>query len=477
MSRWIEQFKNHPFQTIWKELKNNLNDAKIDDETVITSVMELVRLKKVISYVDSMLESIDPELVPATIWESFSSQADPCWRYIAGFNSNRDIGQIQNANAHADNLLSYIRPYMIIEGKAGAVLRKSATQSAQDIDSFVKDFKSRSDILIGEIKDNKLLSDRLKDEVLEVSTLAEQFKTKMKGDGVGDIGIERKVEEINSLYNETIVDGENSESTKTGIAQAKENVFANKQQIDEALTNTTGAISNFNKFYEKIFGSKNDSGTREGGIEDDLNRKIKSLSDFEIKQTARYKALNSQIESLLPGATSAGLATAYREMKDSFDAPIKNATGLYGWSIAILVVASLIFSIDSIGGEQWIKFLKFDDWTVVLKGLVYKLPFYGPVIWFAYTASKRRSESQRLQQEYAHKEALAKSYDSYKKQLQELDGEDKDMQKEFIRKAIDAIAYNASQTLDGKHGDNHPVTDLAGKLFDTLNKISEPSKK
>lgn len=477
MSRWNDQFKNHAFQSFWKELKSSLSDAKIDDVTVVTSVIELSRLKKAIGYIDSILESIDPELIPANIWDNFASQADACWRYVVSFNSTRDIAQIQNANAHADNLLSYVRPYMIVEGKAGAVLRKAATQSSQDIEDFVNGFKSRSDILVEEIKNNKSLTDSLKDHVLEVSDLAEQFKIKIKGDGVDDIGVEKKIEEINSLYNEAIVGDENVESTKSSIYQARESIFADKQKVDEALNNILGAINGFNNFYDKVFGSKNDVGAREGGMEDDLNKKIKSLSDFEARQAAKYKALNLQIESLLPGATSAGLASAYREMKESFNNPIRDATRVYGLSIGILVIASLIFSIDSVGGDQWIKFLSFDDWAVVLKGLVYKAPFYGPVIWLAYTASKRRSESQRLQQEYAHKEALAKSYDSYRKQLQELEGEDKDMQKEFIRKAIDAIAYNASQTLDGKHGDNHPATDLASKLFDALSKIGESIKK
>ena len=243
MSRWNDQFKNHAFQYFWKELKSSLSDAKIDDVTVVTSVMELSRLKKAIGYIDSILESIDPELIPANIWDSFASQADPCWRYVVSFNSTRDIAQIQNANAHADNLLSYVRPYMIVEGKAGAVLRKAVTQSSQDIEAFVKGFKSRSDILVEEIKNNKSLSDSLKDHVLEASDLAEQFKIKIKGDGVDDVGVERKIEEINSLYNEAIVGDENVESTKSFIYQARESIFADKQKVDEALNNIFGAIN------------------------------------------------------------------------------------------------------------------------------------------------------------------------------------------------------------------------------------------
>ena len=67
--------------------------------------------------------------------------------------------------------------------------------------------------------------------------------------------------------------------------------------------------------------------------------------------------------------------------------------------------------------------------------------------------------------------ALAKSYDSYKKQLEELDNEDLEMQKIFMMKAIDAVAYNASATLDGKHGDKLPSQDIIEKFLDDLSKV------
>lgn len=78
MSRWIEQFENHPFHIVWNELKEVLGSAFVDDETILTSVTELARLKKVVSYIDEMLNSIDPELVPSNTWDNFNAQATAC---------------------------------------------------------------------------------------------------------------------------------------------------------------------------------------------------------------------------------------------------------------------------------------------------------------------------------------------------------------------------------------------------------------
>ena len=50
MSRWIDQFKSHPFNAQWARVIDGLGNAKVDDETIVTDVKELARLKKVSGY-------------------------------------------------------------------------------------------------------------------------------------------------------------------------------------------------------------------------------------------------------------------------------------------------------------------------------------------------------------------------------------------------------------------------------------------
>ncbi len=114
--------------------------------------------------------------------------------------------------------------------------------------------------------------------------------------------------------------------------------------------------------------------------------------------------------------------------------------------------------------------IKYDNTEAILKAMLMKLPFMAPLIWIAVFASIRRSQYERLQQEYAHKEAFAKSYESYKKQLESLTGTDvESLQKELIAKAIDAIAFNASSTLDGRHRDKMPLEHALELLSDEKN--------
>ena len=109
-----------------------------------------------------------------------------------------------------------------------------------------------------------------------------------------------------------------------------------------------------------------------------------------------------------------------------------------------------------------------------LTSFTLKLPFLLPVVWLAIFASKRRSEAARLQQEYSHKEALAKSYQSFKIQAEALGREDSALESKLLESAIDAIAFNPSSTLnDKRHGDKTPIHQAIESVADSGEKIKE----
>jgi hypothetical protein len=198
-----------------------------------------------------------------------------------------------------------------------------------------------------------------------------------------------------------------------------------------------------------------------------LETRRKQLDSFKEEQAKTYKTLLEQIETLLPGATSAGLSTAYRELKESFDKPIKHYSKLFYTSLGCIILAGFILITHQIGLEG-IEFVDINNPANLFNNMVYKLPIFGSFLWLAVFASKRRSEDRRLQQEYAHKEALAKSYQSFKQQIDALQGGDGLLAAKLLDKAIDAISLNASKTLDGKHGDKFPVIELTEKGIDKI---------
>lgn len=187
----------------------------------------------------------------------------------------------------------------------------------------------------------------------------------------------------------------------------------------------TISIGELDVFYTKIFGENDETGKPVSGLNFELDLRTTQLLALEEEQKVKHQALFQKIESLLPGATSAGLASAYRALKENFSKPISTYTWLFYGALLLLTVAAIVMSVQNFNAYPTfsISFVEVADWDHVLRALLFKAPFISPVIWLAVFSSTRRSQYERLQQEYAHKEALATSYESYKKQLQELKGE------------------------------------------------------
>jgi hypothetical protein len=316
----------------------------------------------------------------------------------------------------------------------------------------------------------------------EEKSIKEQIDTLLKT-------AEEKYDAINKFHDETLVDDTN-QSTKAVIIEAKKDILRDTKEANEKLIDVSGKIEELDKFYTKIFGTVNEDSKVVGGLKLEIEQRIKDLENFkseqekiyneemasrleslkkyEQEQQANNKNLFEQIESLLPGATSTGLAKAYQDMKESFNKPIKSWNRVFIASIVIMFISTFVSFVD-IGIVKdnvttLFSFKQMGDFTSTLNNLLFKLPLYAPLIWLAIFASKRRSENQRLQQEYAHKEALAKSYVSYKMQIDELNQEDKKLLEKLLDSSINTVSHNASESLDKKHGDSTPMQETI-KMF------------
>ena len=468
MSRWQTEFEQHPFQEKWRVLLEEVPSLSVDDQTVLTSVQELARVKKVVEYLREAIASIDIELVPKSVWDNFNGQCSPCLQEVANYKSNRNIAHLQNANQHLDNLLSYIKPYLILPESVIKVIGAAAQAYRAQMESSVATFHKQvagaaksieenrvaSNNLIEASQKNKVAVDALVIDLIDGNDQKKSIKSSIES---VKVLIDKQATEIANLHKAMLVDAPDSVSIKAKVDQASTAIIDAQQKINDLLKTTTEGVDDLDEFHKKIFGSLDSEGKPKGGLALELDTRVTQLDNLEVAQLKKYDALYEKIEKLLPGATSAGLAKAYEVQRRSFSIPIKNSTKLFYLAVGLMPIVAFVTSIQSV--SLWsISFLSHETLEALLKSMLVKLPFMAPLIWLAVFASIRRSQYERLQQEYAHKEALAKSYESYKKQLEALlktDGEP--LQRELISKAIEAIAYNASQTLDGKHRDKMPL--------------------
>ena len=475
MTRWVQAFEKSAFKKSWTSLLEVSTALTVDDATVRTTVEELGRFKKAIEFVDGIVKTIDLDLTPRSVWDNCAGQTVPCEEQVRQYAANRNVGHLQQANDHLDNVLTYVRPYMVYPSEAalahGNALESYSAVLSGYLDAFDRDAAQKKRALSDVVEH----SNRQKKKLDALETKIEEFHQYLFGVDDSDGGAEEVVkqrvkaieahhEAVQTLYDTLLV---GPEATAAAVKAAEKQIVETKKSLDALRTEADSRHEELESFYVRIFGKPNPDGDerREGGLEQELSTRMKQLDLFEGAQRTRHQAMFDKVEALLPGASSAGLASAYKALKDRFEEPIKNYTrGFYG-SLAVLFLGGLVLVSESVSlSPLSLKFVNASDWEAMLRTLLTRIPIIVPIVWVAIFSATRRSQYERLQQEYAHKEALASSYESYKKQLQDLGVGTEELQKELIAKAIDAVAYNASTTLDGKHTEKPPALQIVEKL-------------
>ena len=471
MSRWTDQYEAHAFHAEWDNLTNKIDELNNIENVDIAALAEIARLSKLTDYISNYLKVIDPEVLNNlnNIFNTMLNEARQIVSQVSSYMANKNIAHLHQANNHIETCLNNVKQFHIVLPKI----------TGQSISSMLKKYNKTIEDALSHIKLTEVIEasnqiEALKKKLLDGEDSVAHYIEQMTGDA------EEKHAKLLEYYNHTLNDAEFDNTTKDQIEKSKEKVEEARTEIEKHLKETkdellelSKKIEEYEKYYVNVFGELNESNTRVGGIKDEINKRINALDEFEVKQQknhkkiiddrvssintyekeqhALHKKLFEKIEKLLPSATSAGLAKAYHDERVKFEKPIKNWNRLF-------LVALLSISFVSIATLHDLK--TFED---LGKGIMHTLPISGPLIWLAIYASKRRSESQRLEQEYAHKEALANSYSSYKQQIEGLNQEDQELLVKLIETAIEAVAYNASTTLDGKHGDNTPIEEILTK--------------
>jgi hypothetical protein len=475
MSRWIQEFQQGPFKTNWQDLLNTVEKLEVDDETVAPTVEELARLRKALAFIDGIIGSLDLELTPRSVWAAAQGQLEACVLQVRQYLSNRNQGHLIQANEHADNLLAYFRPYMVAPVEAveahGIAVRTFAEQVSGYAASLQsKGVQSLEVLAVAAAKGQKHL-----ESIEAMEKRAKSFDEYLFEGVDGNESAENLIKEavktaqtdcesINELRTEITA------KQKTTLSKAETTDAEIDRQVEEftkLLDSITLKHSDLARFYQKIFGKKltDDDNETEGGLEQELDARLAQLNKYESDQQTRHATLFDRIESLLPGATSAGLATAYQTLTKQFEAPVKQYTRAFNLALGALLLCGLAVVVDTVSlYPLHVEFVKGRDWDELIRTLLTRLPILLPVVWFAIFSATRRSQYERLQQEYAHKHALASSYESYKKQLQDLKVDADVLQRELIAKTIDAVAFNASKTLDGNHAEKPPALQLIERL-------------
>ena len=166
-----------------------------------------------------------------------------------------------------------------------------------------------------------------------------------------------------------------------------------------------------------------------------------------------FEKYRQKIDGLLGDANRTGMAASFTSRRKWLIAP------LAGW---LFVFGCSIGGLWYIGSEHIVPILK-ENKAVLLELLPLRLALTAPLIWLGWFSARQYGFTSRLREDYAYKEASAKSFEGFKREAKELDVE---MLKKLLDQAIKNLGDNPIRIYEGKN--NHPSP--THELFDNLMK-------
>lgn len=182
------------------------------------------------------------------------------------------------------------------------------------------------------------------------------------------------------------------------------------------------------------------------------------------------------IRDLLPAATTAGLASSFESRRQSLHRSL------------VLWQSGAILSIVLLLGLALYDYEKIIDPTLSLDhlGLVLlrRLPLIGPLLWLILYCSRQAATGKRVEEEYAFKASISRSFEGYKTQLLEMEDElpENAPVKQLCRDTLVILSTPPGRIYEKHRSDVTPLSELTDaaprlvKLFAALKEASDVVK-
>ncbi|WP_314979219.1 hypothetical protein [Campylobacter rectus] len=423
-----------------KEAVNALDIKSIPEN----ETQEFARIKEALIYIESYVNLLDENLLPNAFFGEFQN----CF-----VNWNRSMGHL---TAIIDNALTILARYSTI------YIPKN--QAKPTIMEMVAGY---NDAIKTSLDDLKL--DEIKNKIADVENSIQKFS-------IANDEFAQKYDEICGYCNEIekfrtnlVVRQENKDiSIQREIENARNKITQDMEATKEKIIENSQKLEEIGKFHIKIFGELNDN-VRSGGLEQKLDNMFENLDEYENTMKQRFDEYDKIIKGLNEKATNASLSSSYKQQGDAISKTIERwDIGFILSIIAIAIIAVCTFNevneilnkdigavitelakIKSETNQTYnISIIPSDKIYIMIFGFFSKITMALPFIWLAIFCSNRRKEAMRLEQEYAHKVAVASSYGSYKEQIENLNEENQELLTKLMSSTIDIISKNPSDFLN-----------------------------
>lgn len=202
----------------------------------------------------------------------------------------------------------------------------------------------------------------------------------------------------------------------------------------------------------------------------DVSRSVEArVTGYEVRLEeliAASEAQRTKINELLSGATDAGLASAF----DKRSAKFKNPERL--WHATFVVSLLGLIGLAGWQAYSYTRLEELPDWHQVARMLAIKVPFAGPLVWLAIYSARQAALAKRLEEEYAFKATISRSFDGYRRQMAEVG---KDLASGsplavLCNNTLQGIAASPGRVYEGQRIDPNLATSTAEALKPILEK-------
>ena len=160
-----------------------------------------------------------------------------------------------------------------------------------------------------------------------------------------------------------------------------------------------------------------------------------------------FEAYRKQVDDLLGDANRTGMAASFTARREALRIPLILWAVVFIGAIIGLSILGLVYIEPLITGAHW-------------EQIPAKLALTAPMVWLGWFAVKQYGYTTRLREDYAYKEASAKSFEGYKREAGQVDG---DMLKRLLETAIRNLGDNPIRVYNGHDNHASPVQELLEK--------------
>jgi hypothetical protein len=299
-------------------------------------------------------------------------------------------------------------PSVTLEGTAASVetflanaqrAMEKINQLAETAQQKVADITSVATLAIGaktQINDEQAVIATKSDHIQK----AQEHADKVRGD------LDRVLTAASQQATEAEGQKSRAQSAADATAELLANIRTSKGSIDTDATTIASAKETATESAAQTKGLADKAAT----VEERIAAYEKRLAELESQSDAQLKT----IIGLLPGATSAGLAYAFNERRQSFIKPSKRWQWFFVGSLLALVALATqgLWHVFTSGLN-----LTYDE---LLRLWLARLPVAGALVWLALHASRESALAKRLEEDYGYKSAVAATFLGFHKQMSEV---------------------------------------------------------